>query len=310
MVTAAWAGSDWDTHFTRGEGFERAGRYEQAAREFESALHEAERGPEDVKLPVTWNNLGVVYRALGRTHEAEACYLRAIAFYEKRTGFDAPLATALENLAALHLTLGALSKAEPLYRRSYEIRVKALPPAHPAIAQSLQGLAGLEQERHRPEKAEAYYRRALGIQESAFGSMSPSIAPTLHNLASVLTETGRIDEARALYERTLAIYRAGMPGHPAEAVVLRHLAELDARGGDFSRADAKFQEALGICERTLPPGHPQAGAILQAYGYFLNQAGRRKEARAVSARANDILIKGMRDSGSAYTVEVNTLRGK
>jgi len=310
-ASAAWAANDWEAHFSRGEMFQRNGQYEPAAAEFESALHAVQRNaPDDVKVPVTWNNLGVVYRALGRTPEAERCYLRAIAFYEKRADLAASLATTLENLAALYLTLGQLSKAEPLYRRSYQIRLEVLPPTHPAIAQSLQGLAQLEQERHRPERAEQYYRQALAIEESAFGPTSGAIAPALHNLATLCADAGRSDEARALYDRALAIYRANLPGHPAEAVVLRHLAELDAQAGMPSRADAEFQQALAICDRTLPPDHPQTGIILQAYGRFLSQSRRKKEAGAVTARANSILLKGMRDTGSAYTVEANTLRAK
>lgn len=311
LIGSAAAASDWENHFSRGEAFQRNGQYERAASEFESALQEARRdNPNDVKVPVTWNNLGVVYRALGRTHDAERCYQQAIAFYEQQPSLATALATSLDNLATLQLTLGRPSKAESLYRRAYEIRSRLLPPADPAIAKSLQHLARLEDERRRPQQAEAYYRQALRIEESAFGPMSTGVAPTLHNLATLLAETGRTDEARALYDRALAIYRASLPGHPAEAVVLRHLAELDTRAGAVSRADAEFQQALAICDRTLPPDHVQTGVILQAYGNFLSQTRHKKEAGAVIARANSILIKGMRDSGAAYTVEANTLRGK
>src|SRR4051812_47736665 len=107
------AASDWEARFSRGEALERSGRYESAAAAFEAALHQA-RG---IQTPVTWNNLGVDYRAIGRHGDAERCYRRAIASYEQRPDLAAPLATTLQNLAALHLTLGQLSKAEPLYRR-------------------------------------------------------------------------------------------------------------------------------------------------------------------------------------------------
>src|SRR5215472_5284392 len=129
---SAWAASGWDEHFSRGEESQRNGRYEQAAMEFEAALHSARReNPADVRVAVTWNNLGVVYNALGRTHEAENSYLKAIAFYEDRPQFLSALAAPLDNLASLYLGLGRFSKAEPLYRRCYEIRLRILPPNDP-----------------------------------------------------------------------------------------------------------------------------------------------------------------------------------
>jgi len=65
--------------------------------------------------------------------------------------------------------------------------------------------------------AEQYYREALAIHETA---------ATLHNLGTLLAESGRIDEARELYVRAPATYRQRGSGHPDEATMLRHLAEL------------------------------------------------------------------------------------
>ncbi len=220
------------------------------------------------------------------------------------------MATSLDNLGALYLTGGRISKAQALYRRSYEIRLRSFTPDDPALAKSLHGLARLAQERLNLEQAEELYRRALAIEESAYGVASLEIAPTLHNFASVLAESSREDEARALYDRALSIYRDRQPGHPEQAVVLRHLAELDARQGLLSQADSQFLQAIGICENTLPPGHQQTGIILQAYGRFLKQAHRKTEANIVMARANRIIGASLRDSGAAYTVDVSKLQGK
>jgi tetratricopeptide (TPR) repeat protein len=313
---SAWAASGWDEHFSRGEESQRNGRYEQAAAEFEAALQELRgdaarrENPVDVRGAVTWNNLGVVYSALGRTHEAESSYLRAIAFYENRPQFLSALAAPLDNLASLYLALGRVSKAEPLYRRCYEIRLRILPPNDPALGHSLHGLARLEHERRRPDRAEGFYRQALAIEESAYGVESLEVAPTLHNLATLLAETSRADEARAFYNRALAIYRSHRPGHPAEAVILRHLAELDAKAGSLALAESRFLQALAICESTLPPDHPQTGIILQAYGQLLRQARRKSESNKVIARANLILVKGLRESGAGYTVEASMLSAK
>lgn len=291
------AGSEWETHVSRGEALERNGRYEQAVSEFEAAL----RFAADAETAVTYNDLGAVYRALGRPHEAERSYHRAIAFYETRPEFSAALATSVENLAALQLTTGHVSQAESLYRRSYAIRLAVLPAGDAAIAGSLQGLARVEQERHHATEAERYYRQALAIHESA---------AVLHNFATLLTETGRFQEARIQYERALAMYRIQSPGHPAEAIVLRYLAELDAHDGNAEKAEAEFRQAVAICESALPPDHPQTGVIVQAYGVFLTHAKRKKEAASVVARANRILGKAAMESGAAYVAEAESFGGR
>jgi tetratricopeptide (TPR) repeat protein len=308
IASPSFAASDWNAAFTRGEAFERSGRYEKAAEAFEEALAAAKReNPNGVAVPVTCNNLGVIYRALGRSRDAERSYRSAIAYYESHTGLETSLATTLENLAALELTRGQLSKAEPLYRRSYEIRVGVLPPGDPAIGQSLQGLALLEHERRNFDRAEAYYREAIGIEEKAFGKSAPQLAPALHNLAALLAETGRNTEARILWERTLKIYRFSGATHPEEAVVLRHLAELDAAAGLRAEADAEFRSALAICEGNLPADHPQTGAILQAYGLFLKAGHRGGEAGVALAKARNILAKDGRETGSTWVVDAGSI---
>jgi Tfp pilus assembly protein PilF len=287
MTYTLWLILAWYSPFHNGELLERDGRFQEAAVQFEAALKTA----QSLQTPVTLNNLGVVYRALGRPHDAEVSYRRAISFYEGRPELATALATTLENLAALYLSQGQLSKAEPLYRRSYETRLHALPKDDRAIAESLQGLASLEQERGHRQAAERYYREALAIRESA---------PALHNLATLLAEGKHDAEARGLYERALALYRA-TPGHPGEAVVLRHLAELDARSGDIAQARAEFERALAICENSLPAGHPQTGIILQAYGKFL-------KSRAMIAKGDAIVAASAKSSGEIYTIEAASLR--
>jgi Tfp pilus assembly protein PilF len=161
------------TPFSRGETRAREGRYAEAASQFEAALREAERDdPEDVRVPVTWNNLGVVCRVLGRTRQAERYYRLSIAYYEKHPGLETSLATTLENLAALDVTMGQTSRAESLYRRSLEIRRGLARPGDSGVSEVLHGLAQLEHSRHRYQQAEAYYREALTIQKKAFGETS------------------------------------------------------------------------------------------------------------------------------------------
>ncbi|MGH1407888.1 MAG: alpha/beta hydrolase, partial [Rhodomicrobiaceae bacterium] len=59
--------------------------------------------------------------------------------------------TSLNNLAELYSAQGRYAEAEPLYKRSLNIREKALGPDHPNVGQSLNNLAGLYEKLKRPD---------------------------------------------------------------------------------------------------------------------------------------------------------------
>src|SRR6185503_7037994 len=123
-------------------------------------------------------------------------------------------------------------------------------------------------------EAEDYYRRAAAI-------LGAEGAPdVLHDWGALYSETGRDEQARPLLERAAAIYEKQWPQHPKLAIVLRNLAELEAKAGHSARAQELFERAVGICEASLPADHPQTGIILQAYGRFLKSAHRKTEAKA------------------------------
>ena len=73
-------------------------------------------------------------------------------------------AVSLNNLAALYQTQGNYAEAEPLYRRSLEIKEKALGPEHPDVATGLANYAALLRETGRPKKAAEMEARAKAIR--------------------------------------------------------------------------------------------------------------------------------------------------
>ncbi len=70
----------------------------------------------------------------------------------------------------------------------------------------------------------------------------------------------------------------------------------------MAQAGERFERALRICEKSLPPGHEETGIILGAYGRFLYQVKRNKEAQMAMERSRSILGK------SAYSIDVSAWR--
>ena len=73
--------------------------------------------------------------------------------------------------------MGRYAEAEPLYRRSLEIREKQLGPDHPDVATSLNNLADLYRAMGRYAEAEPLYRRSLEVREKQLGATTPTWPP-------------------------------------------------------------------------------------------------------------------------------------
>lgn len=102
-------------------------------------------------------------RDLGR---AEKAFQAAIKEAE-RSGPNLPLAESLDGLAEVYIAQGKKNEAEPLYKRSLEIREKALGPDHLDLANSIDKIADLYTAQHRRSEAEPLYERSKAIREKA-----------------------------------------------------------------------------------------------------------------------------------------------
>ena len=70
--------------------------------------------------------------------------------------------------------MGRYAEAEPLIRRSLEVREKQLGRDHLHVAHSLNNLAGLYQAMGRYAEAEPLFRRSLEIKEKQLGATTPT----------------------------------------------------------------------------------------------------------------------------------------
>lgn len=114
-------------------------------------------------------------------------------------------ATLLNALGELYRVQGRYAEAEPLFRRSLEMRQKELGSGHTKVAESLNNLAVLYYNLQRYDDAEAMSRRSLSIIENAWGPDHPAVVQSLNNLASIYRVQGRYDDAIPLQMRAQEI---------------------------------------------------------------------------------------------------------
>lgn len=112
--------------------------------------------------------------------------------------------TSLRNPGPFYYHRGQLDLAEPLYRKSLEMREKILGPEHPDVAHSLNRLAGLLRKRHKDSQAVPLLKRSLAMYEKALGPASLESAATRTNLAALYRDRAEFALAEPLYVAALA----------------------------------------------------------------------------------------------------------
>jgi predicted O-linked N-acetylglucosamine transferase (SPINDLY family) len=188
----------------------RAGRYE-AARDWMSRALEVEGGDAG-----RYNDLGLVYQALGRFEEAVECYRQAIT---RKPGYVAyhNLGLALASLSRYHEALVYYRKAlavkpdlaESLNNSGYALNslgrsAEAIPLLHkalainPAYAEAHVNLGIAHFNARRLDEAARCYKAALAFR--------PDYPKAMNNLANVhITRHADLDEAVQLCSRALAV---------------------------------------------------------------------------------------------------------
>jgi tetratricopeptide (TPR) repeat protein len=177
------------------------------------------------------NTLAQKYEREKNYSQAEATYIRAIAWIEKNEKADAPVFLPMElfRLGQVLEKQGQKTEPEKLYLRAIGVGLNAASPKRPDLASTFvaTGLLNLYRSQGRLREMEPIYSRILEIQERLLGPRHANVAFTLLNLADVFQEQEKFWQARPLYERALAIQEENAgPDHPQIISALSRYASL------------------------------------------------------------------------------------
>jgi len=115
------------------------------------------------------------------------------------------------------------------------------------------------------------------------------VAWSLDMEARLLVALGRPAEAIPLATQARAISdKAYGPDHPNVGRSWMRLGDAHLRLGDYQQSIEAYQHALHIFENAYGPNGPRVGEVLEMYSEALRRAGRRTEAAAARARADQI----------------------
>ena len=199
------------------------------------------------------------------------------------------LAACLTWVAELYYTQGRYREAEPLCKRSLEIRQQHLGNNQLNVAESLNNLAILYEGQGRYAEAEPLFARALSIREQQLGQDHPDVAKSLCNLANLYNTQGRYTDAEPFLIRSLSIWEQQLEdAHPNMAASLNNLALLYANQGRYAEAEPLSVRSLSIHEQQLGTDHPDTAVSLMNLANVYRSQGRYTDAELLLQRSLSI----------------------
>jgi len=262
--------ADWQDRYRAGERLLADGKIEEAQRELNTALREAESAnPEEPGIGAILDALGRLEFQAGRIRRAKSYFDRSLDRVRgQRTTAEA---ASLSNAGEALLALGEYTRALQSFRQALEIMPRSAGLWH-HLGQALL------QTRRYPE-AEAALRKAVAIWED-----SAPAAVALNDLSLLYQAKGQNRLAMDALERAIA---TAAPGQ-IRARMRANRGVLHWRLGQKREAEADLRQALGEMEVAVGPLHPDVGRILSDYSAVLEKIGRKPEAKVMARRAQVI----------------------
>ncbi len=238
--------ADASAHNNLGLAWQRAGRYEDSAREHREAIR------LNPRMAAAHYNLGIVLGALGRLDEAAAAYEESLRIVPSQPDV-------LNSLGQLRAGQGRFDEAIARLREAVRL-APGSPDLQMSLANALQSGHSYDEAigvyddalRLRPGWGEAWHNKAVALR--VLGRLDESLAALLEaerlmpgvaevelNLGGLLESMNRLDEAVTHYERALESADAPRPAeiHNAAGILL-------ARLGRFPAAAAHFEAAVRL----------------------------------------------------------------
>jgi non-specific serine/threonine protein kinase/serine/threonine-protein kinase len=165
----------------------------------------------------------------------------------------------MSTMGAVYQSLGLYNESAALFRKSVDVRRRALGNRDPAVAASLSDLGPTLVRAGDLPGAEAALNEALALQESLCGKACAEVAVTVRNLAEIAYVRGDYARAETLFRRGLETLRGLPPGNDeAIADCLNDLAmTVQQTRADYKGAQELLGESLAILRRLFGSMHPK-----------------------------------------------------
>ena len=253
---------------------------------------------------------GKVWWRSKNNERAEEYYSRALAIKKGVMGEEsAEYASSVANLAFWYYKyLGNYDKAEPLVKKSADIRARVLGKSDPNYATSIFLLAVINRRLNRFEESEKLFQEVLRIWEKTIGFDDPSYIGGLLNLGILYYRMGSYEKAESIYLHALSITeRTAGKENINYANNLEMLALLYKQMGNYDKAESLYIEAVDILIRIRGEGNSDLGISLNNLGQFYLRIGDNEKAEYYYLESKAITERVFGKDHTEYGTVLNNL---
>jgi non-specific serine/threonine protein kinase/serine/threonine-protein kinase len=224
--------------------------------------------------------------ARGNAVTAREILDRGIANVEKELAQEPELqARLMLTMGDVYRNLGLYKEAEPILKRSVEIRRRLSGEENLDTLASLHGLASSLERLGRYEEAEKLYAQVVEHRRRLLGKDHPDTLFAGNGLAVVYARQSRYAEAGKLHRQVLEARRRVLgPDHPDTLTSMNYVATGLKREGRIDEAESLFRETIQARHRTSGPDHPDTLAVERNLAFLYIEQTRWAEADGIIRR--------------------------
>nr|WP_255695595.1 CHAT domain-containing protein [Rhodohalobacter sp. 614A] len=273
------AGSDGLDEISRARAFIAPAYLEEAVGNFQKSFEYYSAAVESIQhlegnreilrlLALTYNNMGILLRRLGKADEAMGYYQKALQVTTSLYGENHPeMGLLYNNIGAIHYGLGDYGQAADHFLKAASIFRDNYGENHARVAGGYNNAGVAYMQMKDLEKAAEILERAQRIKEETLGENHMDTAIGYSNLASIYRENKEYDAALENIQKSLRV-RKKIYGedHPDLISPYIQFGEFYTEIENFSLARDQYQEALRIAESRLGENHPDVWEVILKLG--------------------------------------------
>jgi len=202
-----------------------------------------ERAPE---LVAQLSALATIYQRYMCGDSAGSEFERPLARAELAGVDDVELAACMEKIGRAYMCVAKtvdVQRAEPLFKRSLDLRERNLGPDSLEVAHSLDGLAKVCDRRDRRSESKSMLKRSLRIKEKLLGKDHPDLSETLERLAGLYALERNYATAACCYKRSSEIRGRVLSGFSG-SMAAENAARMFIAAKQYAQAEPLLERSL------------------------------------------------------------------
>lgn len=249
--------------------------------------------PDQAKIATALNDMGHLYRDLGKYQECFDYVWRAMEIRKKVLTEDDPdLAMSYNNVGVAYYHLGKYQEYLEYAKKALELRKRILPEDHLDLAMSYDNVGAAYHAMGRNQQALEYKEQALAICLRVLPPDHPDVALSYDSVGTTYHAMGKHQQALEYQEKALEIRRRVLPpDHPDVAYSYASVGATYHAMGNYEQALEYRERALEIRRRVLLPDHPDVAYSYDSVGKTYHAMGKYQQALEYAEQALAIRLR-------------------